>query len=102
VASPAVADRRPPHTAAPCRLVIKYLGYLAGLLTVLSFLPQVLRAWRTRQTRDLSLRTFVLLVAAGACWVTYGVLERDWPVITTNVGMLVLNISLLVAKLRYK
>ena len=79
-----------------------YLGYLAGFLSVASFLPQVVRTWRTKQTKDLSVVTFVLLITAGALWITYGVLESDRPVILTNVGMVALNGAILTAKLRYK
>lgn len=81
--------------------LIPYLGYLAGALTVLSLWPQVLRAWRTKQTQDLSVRTFVLFIAAGGLWITYGVLSTDWPVIATNAGMVILNGAILVAKLKY-
>lgn len=79
-----------------------YVGYLAGALTVFSFIPQVLRTWRTRQTKDLSVRTFLLLIAAGALWLVYGALTSDWPVIATNTGLVILNGSILAAKLRYK
>ena len=81
--------------------MIHYLGYLAGLVTVGSFLPQVVRAWQTRRTDDLSLHGFALLVIASALWVAYGVITADWPVILTNVGMGVLNGALVVAKLRF-
>ena len=82
--------------------IAAYFGYVAGALTVGSFLPQVIRAWRTKQTKDLSVLTFVLLITAGALWITYGVLESDRPVIITNGGMVALNCAILVAKLRYK
>lgn len=79
-----------------------YLGYFAGMLTVASFLPQVILAWRTRQTRDLSLGMFSLLIAASSLWILYGVLNRDWPVVATNSGMVALNGALAVAKVRYR
>ena len=81
---------------------VQLIGYLAGFLTVVSYLPQAVRAWRTRQTKDLSFGTFALLVTAGACWIAYGILGTDWPVIATNVGTTSLNIALVVAKLRFK
>ena len=77
------------------------LGYVAGVLTVASFLPQVVRAWRTRQTRDLSLTMFALLITACSLWVVYGILTRSWPVIATNGGMVLLNAALAAAKVRY-
>ena len=79
-----------------------YVGYLAGGLTVVSLIPQVLRVWRTRKTKDLSIRTFVLLIVAGLLWITYGVLASDWPVIATNGGMVLLNGAILGAKILYK
>ena len=75
---------------------------MAGVLTVASFLPQVLRTWRTKETKDLSLGTFALLITAGVLWTTYGILSSDWPVIATNVGMVILNCAILAAILRFK
>lgn len=82
--------------------MIAYLGYLAGAITVGSFLPQVVRAWRTRRTADLSLSTFALLVTGCTLWMIYGIVTRDAPVILTNGGMVALSGALLVAKVRYK
>jgi MtN3 and saliva related transmembrane protein len=79
----------------------QYLGYVAGLLTVGAFLPQVIRTWRTRRTGDLSLATFALLITTGSLWMVYGLLTADWPVIAANGGMVALNAALAVAKLRY-
>lgn len=82
--------------------MIHYLGYFAGVLTVASFLPQVVRTWRTRSTGDLSLGMFALLVTASSLWVIYAFVKRDWPVVATNGGMVALNGLLAVAKLRYR
>ena len=79
-----------------------YLGYLAGFITVAAFLPQAVRILRTRQTRDLSLGTFALLVTSGLLWILYGVLNRDWPVIVANSGMIALNGIIAGAKIRYE
>ena len=79
-----------------------YLGYLAGLLTVVSFVPQVVRAWRTKDTASLSIGTFALIITAGVAWIVYGVLQRDNPVVVTNVGMVVLNAAILTAKLKFR
>lgn len=81
--------------------MIRYLGYFAGFLTVVSFLPQVIRTWRSRRTGDLSLGMFSLLVTASTLWIIYGFVINDWPVIITNLGMVILNGSIGVAKVRY-
>ena len=81
--------------------MIAYLGYFAGALTVLAFLPQVYRSWQTRRTGDLSMSMFALLISASSLWMLYGVLNRDWPVVLTNGGMVALNAALAVAKVRF-
>jgi MtN3 and saliva related transmembrane protein len=81
--------------------MIAYLGYIAGSLTVCSFLPQVYRSWQTRRTGDLSMSMFALLITASSLWMVYGALNRDWPVILTNGGMVALNAALAVAKVRF-
>jgi MtN3 and saliva related transmembrane protein len=82
--------------------VIRYLGYFAGFLTVVSFLPQVLRTWKTRRTKDLSMGMFGLIITASILWIVYGTITSDWPVILTNTGMIALNGALAVAKVRYE
>jgi len=82
--------------------MVSELGYVAGAITVTSFLPQVVRAWRTRQTRDLSLSSLALLMTAGSLWILYGALSRDWPVVATNGGMVALLALLATAKVRFR
>ena len=82
--------------------MVSELGYVAGAITVASFLPQVIRAWRTRQTRDLSLGSLALLITAGALWILYGALSRDLPVVLTNGGMVGLLGLLAAAKVRFR
>lgn len=81
--------------------MIECLGYFAGTLTVCSFLPQVYRSWKTRRTGDLSMSMFAILITASSLWMVYGALNRDWPVILTNGGMVTLNAALAVAKVRF-
>ena len=81
--------------------MVSELGYAAGVITVASFLPQVVRAWRTRRTRDLSLGSLALLILAGTLWIVYGAISRDWPVVATNAGMVALLVLLAGAKARF-
>ena len=79
-----------------------YLGLIAGALTTISFLPQVIKSWRTKQTRDISLPMFTVLSIGLLLWLIYGILIRNLPVIFTNAITLVLAFSILIAKLKYK
>ena len=80
--------------------VIDVLGFLAGTLTTLSFVPQVLKAWRTRSTGDLSLAMLVTFTGGVAVWLIYGVAIASVPVILTNAVTLCLCMLLLALKFR--
>ena len=102
---PPVALPAAPRTHHPQEVPIPaaaYVGYVAGALTVVSYVPQVVRVWKTKETKDLSYGMFGLLVTAAALWITYGALASQWPVIATNVGCGLLNVAILTAKIRYR
>jgi MtN3 and saliva related transmembrane protein len=77
------------------------IGLLAATCTTGSFLPQVIRAWRTRSTRDVSALMFVLLVTGNALWLLYGVLIGDLPLVVANLITITLVAIILALKLRY-
>ena len=63
---------------------VTLLGLLAGTLTTLAFAPQVVRAWRTRSTADLSLGMLVVLLSGVLLWLAYGVVRGDIAIIAAN------------------
>ena len=77
------------------------IGYLAGALTTIAFVPQVVRILRTRSAHDISWGMFVILSAGVALWLGYGVLLASPPLIAANAVTLVLVLAILVLKLRY-
>jgi len=65
--------------------MIDLIGYMAGFLTIISFLPQVVKSWRTRKTDDLSMMTGILLAIGAVMWTIYGLLLSSMPMIATNI-----------------
>lgn len=82
-------------------LAIELLGALAGLLTTVAFLPQAARTFRSRSVKDLSLATYLCLVTGVFLWMCYGILLERWPIILFNAIALVIQVAILVMKLRY-
>jgi MtN3 and saliva related transmembrane protein len=78
-----------------------WIGFMAAILTTVSFAPQAIKAWRTRSTQDVSLTMFVILVAGIMLWLTYGLLIDDAPLIIANAVTLALAGAILVAKIRF-
>ena len=57
------------------------IGYAAGTLTTLAFLPQVIKTWRSQSAKDISLSMFLMFCVGVFLWIVYGVLNSDPPVI---------------------
>ena len=81
---------------------IQVLGLLAGSLTTAAFLPQVIKTWKSRSAKDLSLGMFSLFCLGVAMWLAYGFAVNDVPVIAANLLTLLLASTLLFFKLRFK
>ncbi|EYC52750.1 membrane protein [Hylemonella gracilis str. Niagara R] len=77
------------------------IGYLAAGLTTLSFLPQALHTFRTRDVSGISLGMYTLFTTGVALWVAYGALMASGPLLAANVVTLSLAVAILVMKLRY-
>lgn len=78
------------------------LGLLAGTLTTASFLPQVIKTWRSRSAGDISLVMFALFSLGVLLWIVYGFTVGAVPVVVANVITLLLSMTILIFKIRYK
>lgn len=81
---------------------MELLGFIAGFCTTLSLVPQVIKVIRTRQTRDIALGMYVLMVIGVFFWLLYGLSTKAISVIVANSITLVLSLIVLVYKLREK
>jgi MtN3 and saliva related transmembrane protein len=79
----------------------EWIGGIAASLTTCSFIPQVLRVWRTKHTKDISLLMYSLFTLGVALWLVYGVLLDAWPIIIANSITLLLAGTVLVLKIRF-
>ena len=81
--------------------LMDYTGYAAAICTTSAYIPQVVRVWRTRSTKDISLKMFLVLVTGLALWLTYGFLKGEIPIIAANGVTLMLAGIILFFKLRH-
>lgn len=82
-------------------LALETLGFVAAILTTFCWLPQALRTVRTKDTKSLSLVTQSTLTVGVGCWLVYGILLGNAPLIVAN-GVTFIFVSLILAmKLRY-
>lgn len=81
---------------------ITYIGLAAGFCTTIAFLPQVIKTWKSRSAKDLSLGMYTIFCTGVVLWLTYGILISDLPIILTNLATLILALSILLFKLMFK
>lgn len=80
--------------------IIPWIGGCAALLTSLSYIPQVRKAWPRGSTSDLSLKMLIALTSGLLLWAVYGVLKSDWVIVTANGVGASLSASVLAFKIR--
>lgn len=78
------------------------VGLVAGILTTIAFLPQVRQTWRTKSTKDISLRMFLTFCTGVLLWFIYGFMIHSLPVMLANGVTFVLAGAILVMKLKWE
>jgi MtN3 and saliva related transmembrane protein len=81
---------------------ITFIGLIAGTFTGISLFPQVLKSWRTRETKDLSFPAYSILLIGITFWLIYGIVIKDLPLIFANIVAFTLTSAVLILKLKYK
>ncbi len=81
---------------------VTIIGLMAGTLTTISFFPQVIKTWRSKSAKDISLAMFLSFCIGVFLWLIYGILQKDTPIIISNLITLILAGTILFFKLKYK
>ena len=79
-----------------------HIGLIAGTLTSIAAIPQLVKTLRTRHARDISIWQPLLLAIGVALWMIYGMMIGDLPLILANIIPLICNILLTALKLHYR
>ncbi|HNZ86905.1 MAG TPA: SemiSWEET transporter [Methanofastidiosum sp.] len=77
------------------------LGLMAGSLTTISFVPQVIKTWKFKETKDISLLMYIIFFLGVFLWFSYGIIINNVPIIIANGVSLVLVFIVLMLKIRY-
>ena len=81
---------------------VTVMGLAAAVLTTISLSPQLIKVWKTKSTRDISLGMFSLFSIGVFLWFLYGILVKDVPIIIGNLVALVQGLIILGLKVKYK
>jgi len=78
------------------------IGILAGILTSISMLPQLIKVLWKKEVADLSWIMISVLLSGVSLWVYYGILKEEWPIIISNAFSVLVNAVLLVCYFIYR
>lgn len=82
--------------------IILTTGIVAGILTAVSMMPQVIKTIKTKKAEHISPLMLIILIAGVSLWIVYGFIKKDWPIIITNCFSVLVNLSMLFLRWRYK
>jgi MtN3 and saliva related transmembrane protein len=81
---------------------ITVLGLAAAALTTIAFFPQLVKTWKTKSTKDISLGMFSAFCVGVLLWFVYGISITDFPVTIANLLIFIQALIILMFKLKYK
>ncbi len=81
---------------------IEVVGHTGALLSSITFIPQVFKAWQTKSVGDLSLYMMLIVFTSTIIWLIYGFALNLWPVIFANSVICILSASLIYFKFIFK
>ncbi|MEZ5832127.1 MAG: SemiSWEET transporter [Dongiaceae bacterium] len=85
----------------PGSALLETLGFVAAILTTLSFLPQALRIRRRGSADDVSFTMYLMMVTGQGLWLFYGIVIASPSMIGANIVSMSFVIWVLVMKLRH-
>ncbi|WP_071189403.1 SemiSWEET transporter [Trichormus sp. NMC-1] len=81
---------------------VTLLGFAAGLLTTIAFLPQMFQTWKTKSAKDVSFVMLITFMSGLFLWLIYGIILGALPIILANGITLFFNFIILWLKIKYK
>ncbi|MGQ0577509.1 MAG: SemiSWEET family sugar transporter [Betaproteobacteria bacterium] len=78
------------------------IGFLAGALTTIAFVPQAHKMYTTKSGKDISARMLTIFSVGVLLWLIYGIMIESVPVILTNVATLIVAGTIIALKIRYR
>ena len=78
------------------------IGYIGGVMSSISFLPQVIKIWKTKSAEDLSMLTLIFLSCNMTLWLVYGILNNSKPIWITNSILLAMVACMIYFKIIFK
>jgi MtN3 and saliva related transmembrane protein len=81
--------------------ITQIVGIIAGILTAISMLPQLIKMIKEKKAEDISILMLIVLLSGLSLWIVYGIMREDLPIIATNAFSVLINITLVILRIKY-
>lgn len=78
------------------------LGIVAGILTSVAMLPQLIKVLKEKNVEDISWLMTAILITGLSLWVWFGILKEEWAIILSNGFAVLVNLVLLFCLIKYR
>lgn len=75
--------------------ITNIVGLVAGICVTIAVIPQIIKVWKSKKVKNVSLTMFSTLTLGIFLWVVYGYLKKDYPIMITNTISLLLNLLMI-------
>lgn len=80
---------------------VEIIGFAAGIFTTVALVPQAIKSWKSKHTKDVSLMWISILTIGLFLWTVYGILISSLPLIAANAATFIFAVTILILKIRY-
>lgn len=81
--------------------ITQLLGFIGTVLSVITYMPQVIKLWRTKSAKDISMPMLLLLTFGVAVWLAFGIRINDIPLMINNSLILAMSLTMIILKIIY-
>jgi len=82
-------------------MLTELIGYIGGLFIMFSFIPQVIKSYKTKSVKDVSINMIIMTTIGTIFWVIYGILISANPIIIMNSIFVIIVLYELYLKIKY-
>ncbi|MGC6479356.1 MAG: SemiSWEET transporter [Flavobacteriaceae bacterium] len=79
----------------------EFIGIVAGILTSVAFVPQILKIWKTKSAADISTGMYLVMITGVVLWFIYGLYLQSFAILLSNAVAFSLQLSVLILKFWY-
>ena len=82
-------------------IIRETFGYAGGIITVIKIIPQIIKIFKTKSAKDISMIFLILGIFGGIFMIIYGLMLQEFPIIIRSSVMLTQIIIIFIAKIYF-